>query len=351
MSYVTINLKVRGMAGHVTKSDDARKLEEANGMQSRTMRASMQRIPSQYLDKIKASEAGIRNLCYNKGVRVGESFLVPFPVYPAFKSAIDQKIQEYDIAVNALVKACEDGTLANQIRVMTGEKYSPGLVPSVNDIKSSFGVSFAPYADTNDPTISTAINLLGEGLAESLRKDIEKSVAEKAQAERSEFSRKIAQTVLDVLDDLADSMEGAGKGKHYKTIVEKIGNVVTTLPAYNIHGDKNAEKLLLDVKTRLGELKEISLKENTEVREKVKADVAEVKKGFGKLFEGMKSAAQKAKERTEAKAQKSAPAPEVVAEKVEAPAPEVVEPAPVVELKAAAQKAAPQKKKVVMKKK
>lgn len=322
--YISMTLTVTGLSEFISKGNLAKELESDKGMQNKSASVRIRRIPSSYADGIKSAEMSIRNLFYSKGVQVGDAFLFPFDVLPSVNNELDKKRQAYSLAVDFLARAAGDGSLREQCKAMMGTEYTENLVPTESEVRGAYGVIVEPYADLNDPTIKQAIELMGEGVAEAMKKDIQATIEKRENGLKVEFAKKIVESVINILNDLEDACATEGKGKHFKTLVDKVGYIVNTLPSYNVHGDAEVNKLIATVNEKLGQVKEYSLREDDTVRSTVKGEVSSIKNGFANLFKGIETKREKVAKREVVKKEVTekaiisfapvAPAPEVVPE-------------------------------------
>ena len=280
-------LSISGKSDNVNSKGLDAEITENKGADSDAIRTLISIIPKPYSKPIVSVGGKIRNHFEKNGIRLGKTLYgIPLAVLPAFKNELDKMMQEYQLHVSKLIEIAEDGSLRDIVIKSAGDMASDvaGKIPSADDIRNGYGVDVRVKVNFNDGNVQKALQVLSDDLKNQLREEVEAS-AKKDNADKvNAVSAKIVDAVRELVKDVNERCKKAEKGTQWKTMVDKVKRIVEILPAYNVLGNPELDKMIASVSEKFGKLSTDDLKEDAKVREDAIAGANQIANDFANLF-------------------------------------------------------------------
>lgn len=275
------------------KSDNANakgldaEIADNKGTDADAVRTLVSIIPKVYSKPITSIGGKIRNHFERNGIRLGKTLYgIPLAVLPAFKMELDKMMQEYQLHVAKLVEIAENGTLRDVVIKSAGDVANEiaDKIPSADDIRNGYGVDVRVKVNFNDGNVQKAMQILSDDLKSQLRQEVEESTKKDNADKVNAVSSKIVDAVRELVKDINERCAKAEKGTQWKTMVDKVKRIVDVLPAYNVLGNPELDKMIASVREKFGKLTTEDLKESDKTREEAITNAKEIANSFANLF-------------------------------------------------------------------
>lgn len=280
-------LSISGKSDNVNSKGLDAEITENKGADCDAVRTLISIIPKVYSKPIVSVGGKIRNHFERNGIRLGKTLYgIPLTVLPAFKMELDKLMQEYQLHVSKLIEIAEDGTLQDIVLKSAGDLAGEvaGRIPSADDIRSGYGVDVRVKVNFNDGNVQKALQILSDDLKSQLRKEVEESTAKDNADKVNAVSSKIVDAVRELVKDINERCKKAEKGTQWKTMVDKVKRIIDVLPAYNVLGNPELDKMIASVNEKFGKLSTDDLKEDAKIREEAIAGANQIANDFANLF-------------------------------------------------------------------
>ena len=262
------------------------KAEKEAGAKAGTVKARVTRIPDMYAGPISTVEGQIRQLFYKDGIRIGDSFAVPIAILPVFKKTLDTLVLQYNLHFAKMVEAVESGEMEAVLRKEAGDNIQHVKIPTIDEIKTGYGVEINMNVNFNSANVQTALKVLTDDVKNQLKEEVEASVKRENDMQLGASGKKIIGEVKGLLKDINErcNVGDDAKGYQYKTLIDRLDRITKVLPAYNVTNDKTLSDLIETVRTKFDGLTKETLKADKSVRDGVVAKAQEIAAGFASVF-------------------------------------------------------------------
>jgi hypothetical protein len=249
-----------------------------------TVTTLVRNIPVCFSAPIKRIEGQIRNLFYNNGIQLGDSFGVPIAVLPVFKSKLDALRQEYALHFSTMVTAAENGTLQAMALKELADLGDKVAIPTVEQIREGYGVDVRTSLNIDTPAVASAMALLSDDLKAQLKTEIEESAKKEHAEQLASVTGVVVDTIKAFLEDVETRCAVDPKGIQFKTMTDKLAHIVNVLPAYNLTQNAELANLIETVRTKFANMNKDVLKVDPTARQKAVDTVTEIKSAFATMF-------------------------------------------------------------------
>jgi len=248
-------------------------------------------IPKTYSAPIQSIASKVRGHFEKNGLRLGTSLYgIPLTILPKFKAELDTLLQQHDLLVAKLIDITESGDLRQMVLNAAGDaaKEIEGKIPDADDIREGYGIDIRVQVDFTDSKVDAALKILSDDMKNQLRAEVEASTKKDNEEQINTINSKIINAVKKVVKDILSNCtkiaDATADRIVWKGVVDKIEEIVKVLPAYNVLGNPELDKLIAAVQTKFGSLNVDDLKKDAKVREGAKADAVELTQAFSNLF-------------------------------------------------------------------
>jgi hypothetical protein len=284
MPVVFYRFSVHGKADKKNVRSMSQQTEATASAEKGTVTTLVRNIPVCFSAPIKRIEGQIRNLFYNNGIQLGDSFGVPIAVLPVFKSKLDALRQEYALHFSNMVTAAENGTLQAMALKELADLGDKVAIPTVEQIREGYGVDVRTSLNIDTPAVASAMALLSDDLKAQLKTEIEESAKKEHAEQLASVTGVVVDTIKAFLEDVETRCAVDPKGIQFKTMTDKLAHIVNVLPAYNLTQNAELANLIETVRTKFANMNKDVLKVDPTARQKAVDMVTEIKSAFATMF-------------------------------------------------------------------
>lgn len=249
------------------RKDKEDQLTAQAGAERGAIRVQQERIPEKWQKPISACQAKIRAYFDKNAFRLNDSYSIPVSQYDSFEAGYQHLLKEHEVLVGVLCDAIASGEIIEEAKRRAGEDFIADFLPTSCDaVRSAIHVNIHVSTDLSSPVINQAL----ADLADETRKTVEERVRtdmEKAEAEgQSSLVSFVMDEIVAYLRDIQDRCSTDGKGKHFKTLMDKFVRITQRLPSYNVTGNPVVSNAIQRVYDAFKELDKETLRDNEEYR-------------------------------------------------------------------------------------
>lgn len=195
------------------------------------------------LAPISKVEGRIRDFHYKMTLPWGDNGdrVLPGMAYMDYMDGLRKLKSEFEGEIDTLAQNYPQ--LVQDARVMLGAMYEPGDYPSVESIRTRFGVStvFSPVPDAADFRVD-----VGAEAVEEIRKSITANVEQRLAGATRDCWDRLAEAVRNMHERLSDP-----KAVFRDSLVENLRVLTDLVPKLNVAGDQNLVYTVLNIRTQL----------------------------------------------------------------------------------------------------
>lgn len=258
-----IELTIHAPATRVQVKEETNKVAQAHGADPKAVALMAERIPTLYARALRNAGTAIRNHIERTAIKLNGQYIVPLPILPKLWNDLfghsDLSSTEcvghtgymckYNACKAALMEACRAGELDRLIAETVG-----GLQPQIAGVdcgmlESAFGVDIILSIDVESPLVRDALDQLSANVREQVEARAQVDAERAAGQAASNITAHAVSWIGETLNDIIERI--GSKGTHIASLVKRVGDLVDTLPAYNLAGDPAVTKAIHDVRERL----------------------------------------------------------------------------------------------------
>ncbi len=248
---IVFDVKIRKPSDKQKMKDATNKVASESGADKKMISVLANKLPARFYQPIDSIAQKIRNYCGQNSITINDKFVVLPEYWVEFERNYLVMRAEFNLHVDNIVKACENGELDTEMNSL-GDFKDKVKSFNCNDLRNAFSISESIDADFSSPYLQPLLARIDNGLKTELSQRIKNDAEREYHQALSDISSFLTIEINHVLNDVIERTSRAeSKGIQWKSLVEKVKDLTDKIPQYNILNDSKVSKTIAEIYTKI----------------------------------------------------------------------------------------------------